>query len=397
MAERILITGGAGFIGRRLARTLLEQGAEIRVLDNMVAHGPDADARRAAPRDIEMRVADIRDKAAVTAALRGVDKVVHLAAEVGVGPSLYAIERYVSANDLGTAILMEALAERPVQRIVVASSMSIYGEGLYRRRDGRLVEDASRPVAGAGDWRPVDDQGHALTPVPTPEWKRPALNSVYALSKFVQERMVLTLAQAYGMHGVALRLFNVYGPGRSLSHPYGDALALFASRLLNGKRPLLFEDGLQRRDFIHVQDVADAFALALNHADAPGKTLNIGSGRDRTIEDVALMLARALGRPDLEPEATGKARAGDIRHCFADTSEGRRVLGFTAKRDIATHLDEFVEWVRARARSATRAKPAANTNGAGWWRDHGARRDERIRFASLFLVKKTGGAPRPAS
>lgn len=347
MAERILITGGAGFIGRQLARTLLARGADVRVLDSMVeqVHGPDADATQAMPRDVEMRRGDVRDKAAVADALRGVDKVAHLAAEVGVGQSMYAIERYVSANDLGTAILMEALTERPVERVVVASSMSIYGEGLYRRQDGRLVEDANRAAAGAGHWCPCDEQGHVLTPLPTPEWKRPALNSVYALSKYVQERMTLTLAQAYGMQGVALRLFNVYGPGQALSNPYTGVLAIFASRLLNGKRPLLFEDGFQRRDFVHVDDVADAFVLALNHADAPGKALNIGSGRDRTIEDVALMLARAMGRPDLEPEVTGKARAGDIRHCFADTHEAQRVLGFTAKRDLAAHLGELAEWV----------------------------------------------------
>lgn len=357
MADRILITGGAGFIGRELTRTLLARGDEVRILDSMSedVHGPAGETASAVPRDAEIRIGDVRDREAVASALRGVDKVVHLAAETGASQSMFAIERCVSGNDLGTAILMEALTDHPVQRIVVASSMSIYGEGLYRRQDGGLVEDASRPTPRPGHWSPTDGEGRVLTPLPTPEWKQPALASVHALSKFVQERLTLSVAQAYGVEGVALRLFNVYGPGQTLTNPYTGALAIFAARLLKGQRPLLFEDGFQRRDFVHVQDVADAFALALDHPDAPGKALNIGSGHGRTVADVARMLAHATGRPDLEPEATNKARAGDIRHCFADTHEAQSVLGFVAKHDLAAHLGAFADWV-ARQTSANRVQ-----------------------------------------
>lgn len=362
MAQTVLITGGAGFIGRHLARRLLLRGDHVRILDSFVEQAHPQAPRRGRepgdlPADAQLIRADLRDKSAVLSALRGADKVVNLAAEVGVGQSMYAIERYVSANDLGTAILMEAVAEHPVQRIVVASSMSIYGEGLYQRADGALVEDAHRAAPRPGRWSPVDEEGVALTPLPTPESKRPALSSVYALSKYVQERLTLTIAQAYGVEGVALRLFNVYGPGQALSNPYTGVLAIFASRLLHGRSPLLFEDGLQRRDFVHVEDVAEAFMAALDHPGAVGRAFNIGSGRDRTIEDIALLLARAMGRPDLAPEITNKSRAGDIRHCFADISEARAGLGFVAQRDLAAHLDELAEWV-ARQTSVDRVAEA---------------------------------------
>src|SRR5262249_26289620 len=156
-------------------------------------------------------------------------------------------------------------------------------------------------------------EGRALTPVPTPEGKRPALASVYALSKYVQERLTLTLTQAYGMEGVALRLWNVYGPGQALSNPYTGVLAIFASRLLNGQSPMIFPDGEQRRDFVHVGDVADAFVLALEHPAAPGGVFNIGSGRDRSVNEVALLLAEAMGCGEIRPEITGQIRSGDIR------------------------------------------------------------------------------------
>jgi dTDP-L-rhamnose 4-epimerase len=342
VAERVLITGGAGFIGRRLAKNLLERGHRVRILDSFIeqVHGR-RPARAEIPEDVELVTADVRDGAAVRKALAGVDSVVHLAAEVGVGQSMYAIERYVSANDLGAA----TLAERPVRRIVVASSMSVYGEGLYLDRQGAAVEDAERKSTVSLSWDPVDRSGAPLTPVATPEWKRPNLASVYALTKFVQEQMTLTVAAAYGMEGVALRLFNVYGPGQALSNPYTGVLAIFASRLANGKPPLLFEDGLQRRDFVHVDDVAEAFALSLERPQAAGNIYNVGSGRDHTILQIAEMLAAAMNRPDIAPEITGKARAGDIRHCFADMTKAETGLGFAARRDFTAGLASLAEWV----------------------------------------------------
>jgi dTDP-L-rhamnose 4-epimerase len=283
--------------------------------------------------EVELIVGDIRDEGRVRAALQGVDKVVHLAAEVGVGQSMYAIDRYTSVNDLGTAVLFQQLIDRPVQRVVTASSMSIYGEGLYRDVDGVLYEDVVRgPRNRDGSWDPLDAAGRPLKPVPTPETKRPALRSVYAINKYVQERLTLTLTAQYGMQGCALRLWNIYGPGQALSNPYTGVLAIFASRIANGQPPMVFEDGRQRRDFVHVCDVARAFLLALDRPEADGEVFNIGSGEDRTIEAVARLQAASMGRPDLAPQITGQTRAGDIRHNIPDTSFAAETLGFTQPR-----------------------------------------------------------------
>ena len=345
---RVLVTGGAGFIGCHLSRALLAAGYEVRVLDSLIeqvhAGGEPADPIMD---EVELIRADVRDAETVRRALLNVDRVVHLAAEVGVGQSMYAIDRYVSVNDLGTGVLFQELIDRPVERVVVASSMSIYGEGLYRATDGSLVEDAERPVqrSESAGWDPVGTDGRKLVPVATPESKRPNLASVYALTKYVQERLTLTVAPAYGMEGVALRLFNVYGPGQALSNPYTGVLAIFASRLLNNERPLVFEDGEQRRDFVHVEDVARAFVLALEAPGAKGQVFNIGSGRDVSINEVGAELARAMNRPHLLPERIGKARIGDIRHCFGDIAKARAELGFVPRRSFADSLGELAEWV----------------------------------------------------
>ncbi|MDT7952187.1 MAG: NAD-dependent epimerase/dehydratase family protein [Acetobacteraceae bacterium] len=347
MTKRVLVTGGAGFIGCHVVRMLTHRGYEVRVLDSLIdqVHG-DVAARNPILNEVELIRADVRDLDRVTAALDGVDSVIHLAAEVGVGQSMYAIDRYVSVNDGGTAVLFQALIERPVARVVVASSMSIYGEGLYRSAAGERMDDVTRPAQRDGGWDPVGPDGRPMTPMATPEWKRPNLASVYALTKYVQERLTLTVAPAYGMQGVALRLFNVYGPGQALSNPYTGVLAIFASRLHNRQRPMVFEDGEQRRDFVHVEDVARAFLLALEHPDAAGQVFNIGSGRDVSILDVGAALAAAMGVPHLTPEVMGKARTGDIRHCFADISLARDVLGFAPRRSFADSLGELAEWVQ---------------------------------------------------
>ena len=356
--ETVLVTGGAGFIGRHLVRALLRRNYSVRVLDSLIEQVHGAGSRDPVLDEVELIEADLRDESALLPALRGVDKVVHLAAEVGVGQSMYAIDRYVSVNDHGTAVLFQALIERPVKRVVVASSMSIYGEGLYRTTTGALLDTVVRPTQRRADegWDPPAADGGRLVPVATPEWKRPSLASVYALTKFAQERLTLIVAPAYGMEGVALRLFNVYGPGQALSNPYTGVLAIFAARLINGERPLVFEDGEQRRDFVHVSDVAEAFVLALEHPAAPGAVFNIGSGQHRSICDVACALAAAVGRPDLEPVILGKARAGDIRHCFADIGLAERTLGFRPKRGFAAGVSELAEWL---ARQQAEDKVAA--------------------------------------
>ncbi|PRY95469.1 dTDP-L-rhamnose 4-epimerase [Hasllibacter halocynthiae] len=341
-----LITGGAGFIGRKLARQLLDAGERVRILDPLIAQVHGAEGRP--PPEVEgaeIVRGDIRDLDAVRGALEGVEGVFHLAAEVGVGQSMYEIDRYTAVNELGTAVLFQAITDAPEagrpRRVVTASSMSVYGEGLYVGPGGRPLPPARR----GGGWDPVGPEGEALTPVPTPEGKPCDLASVYALNKFAQERMTHIVAGAYGIESVALRLFNVYGPGQALSNPYTGVLAIFASRIANGQRPMVFEDGRQRRDFVHVDDVARAFRLAMERPEAAGATINVGSGRSVSVAEVAEATAAALGRPDLAPQITGKARTGDIRHCFADIALARGALGFEPRRTFAEALPEMAEWV----------------------------------------------------
>ncbi|RCS25110.1 SDR family NAD(P)-dependent oxidoreductase [Phyllobacterium salinisoli] len=347
MNKKILITGGCGFIGRHLTDELLENGYDVRVLDGLVeqVHGEEAATRDSR---VDYVFADIRDRDALRSALNGIDQVVHLAAEVGVGQSMYEIARYVSANDLGTAVLLEELIELPVERIVVASSMSVYGEGLYRNEQGELQRAVRREARAIGPerWDPTGADGQPLTPVHTDEQKPVDIASIYALTKYCQEKSVLIFAQAYARQAVALRLFNVFGPGQALSNPYTGVLANFSARLANGQSPMIFEDGEQRRDFVHVRDVARAFRLALEQPQANGHVINIGSGRSYTISAVARLLAEVMGVPEIEPEILQTARSGDIRHCFADIAKAGELLGFQPQLHLENSLSEFAEWVR---------------------------------------------------
>ena len=351
LTERVLITGGAGFIGSHLARHLLATGAEVRVLDNLTEQ-VHADGGRPdyLPDEAELIVGDVRDPDRVASALVGIDVVVHFAARVGVGQSMYEIAEYASVNTHGTAVLLQAMVQRPIRKLLVASSMSIYGEGLYRGPDGRLGPGEERPRAQLeeGLWELVDAAGHALTPVPTPEWKTPSLASNYALGKYDQERMCLLFGSAYDVPAVALRFFNVYGPDQSLSNPYTGVLAIFANRLLNGRPPLIFEDGGQRRDFVSVQDVARACTLAIAGDGADGRALNIGSGQSVTVAEVARRLAATLGRDGLPAEITGRYRTGDIRHCFADIELAGELLGYAPEVDLTDGMAELAEWLEGR-------------------------------------------------
>jgi dTDP-L-rhamnose 4-epimerase len=345
--QHVLITGGCGFIGRHVAQELSAHGYRVRILDNLLEQVHGEEDVTLLP-GAELIKADIRDSTAVGEALDGVDAVVHLAAEVGVGQSMYEIARYVGVNDLGTAVLLEAMIGRPLQRIVVASSMSVYGEGSYATPAGDRLDSVrrrSRDLA-AGGWEPRSETGDRLTPIATDEEKPIGIASIYALTKFAQEQAVLLFGDAYGVRAVALRLFNVFGAGQALSNPYTGVLANFASRLANRQPPIIFEDGQQRRDFVHVRDVARAFRLALEQPRAGGHVINVGSGRFYTIAEVARLLAEAMGVPNIRPEITGKMRAGDIRHCFADISKAEELLGFTPEHRLESSLDAFVEWVR---------------------------------------------------
>jgi dTDP-L-rhamnose 4-epimerase len=263
---------------------------------------------------------------------------------------MYEIDHYTSINNGGTAALLQELIERPVERLIVASSMSLYGEGLYRTADGAIREGHERLLEQLkrGDWELRDEDGEMLVPLPTPEWKQPSLSSVYALSKFDQERMCLMIGRAYGIATIALRFFNVFGPRQALSNPYTGVLAIFASRLLNNHAPLIFEDGLQRRDFVSVYDVARACRLALEVREAAGQAINIGSGRAYTIRQVADLLGAILGRP-IEPDVYGKYRVGDIRHCFADIARATEVLGYEPAVTLEEGLVELAEWLQDQA------------------------------------------------
>ena len=342
---RILVTGGCGFIGRHVVEELLHNGYDVRVYDALIAQVHET--APTVPNGVDFLRGDMRDGDAVRRAVEGCEAVLHLAAEVGVGQSMYEIARYVGANDLGTAVLLEALLDHPVRRIVVASSMSVYGEGRYVTESGAPIEAARRDPAQvrAGRWDIAGPDGRSLRAVPTDETKPVDLASIYALTKYAQEREVLIFGEAYEAEAVALRLFNVFGAGQALSNPYTGVLANFASRLASGERPTIFEDGAQQRDFVHVRDVARAFRLALETPGVDGEVFNIGSGRAYSIARIAELLAAAMGRPDLAPEILGRSRAGDIRNCFADISKARDRLGFAPELRLEDSLDEFVEWV----------------------------------------------------
>jgi dTDP-L-rhamnose 4-epimerase len=340
--KTILITGGAGFIGSHLCDTLVERGHRVRVLDSLVEQVHGATERPDyLSEDVELIVGDVRERSLVREALDGADAVVHLAARVGVGQSMYEIDEYVSANTHGTAVLLEAMLDTPVEKLVVASSMSIYGEGLYAPVP---AVERRRADLEARRWEPVGAGGEPLTPLPTTEQKPCDNSSVYALTKYDQERLCLVFGAAYGVPTVALRFFNVYGPRQALSNPYTGVLAIFASRLLNGKPPLVYEDGEQRRDFVNVRDVARACTLALETDGADGHALNVGSGRSVTVNEIARSLGEVLG-VDVEPEVTAKFRAGDIRHCFADISKARTLLGYEPEVDLEDGMRELAAWL----------------------------------------------------
>src|SRR3954464_10105851 len=349
MGKKILLTGGAGFIGSHLADELLDNGYEVKVLDCLASqvHGSSGARPSYLDSEAELIRGDVRDKKAVREALRGVDAVFHLAAMVGVGQSMYEVAEYTSVNNEGTATLLQALIECPVERLIVASSMSLYGEGLYRDAEGSLVEGKERSLAQlkARQWELRDQHGDVLNPVPTPESIAPTLASIYALSKYDQEQMCLLIGRAYQIPTVALRFFNVYGTRQALSNPYAGVLAIFAARLLNGNPPMIFEDGLQQRDFVSVYDIAQACRLALGVPDAAGRVFNLGSGTPRTLMSGASAIPEAVGKKEIEPQVSGKYRVGDIRHCFADIKLARRLLGYEPKVTLEDGLVELAQWL----------------------------------------------------
>ncbi len=352
---KILVTGGAGFIGSYLVEDLITRGHAVRVLDSLVeqVHGPAAERPVYLHPAAEFIRGDVRDTGILRRALDGVEVVFHEAAEVGVGQSMYEVTRYVGGNTYATAALLEVLANErhTVKRLIVASSMSIYGEGAYRcPQHGRIHpllrsdEQLSRK-----EWEMrCPTCGQRSEPMGTPEDKPLFPTSIYAISKMDQELMCLAIGRAYHIPTVALRYFNVYGPRQALSNPYTGVAAIFSSRLLNGKPPVIFEDGLQSRDFIHVTDIARANILAMEHTEVAYEVFNIGTGRATTIRAVASALSRAL-QLNLQPEIVGGFRAGDIRHCVADIDKARQLLGFEPSVRFEDGLADLVSWVKTQS------------------------------------------------
>jgi dTDP-L-rhamnose 4-epimerase len=348
MKGTALITGGAGFIGSHLAEELLAGGWRVRVIDNLTPQVHDGGGRPGyLSREAELLEGDVRDADAVRRALDGVDTVAHLAARVGVGQSMYEIATYSSVNSAATGVLLQALLEHPVERLLVASSMSVYGEGLYVDERGLAQEprDRTREQLQAGHWEPFGPDGEPLRPVATPESKVPSLSSIYALGKFDQERMCLLFGRAYDVPTTALRFFNVYGPDQALSNPYTGVLAIFAGRLLNGRPPLIFEDGNQRRDFVSVHDVARACRMSLERDDRGELLLNVGSGESASVLEIAERLGRVLNCAQIAPIVQAKYRVGDIRHCFADIGAAVEHLGFTPQVTLETGIVELAQWL----------------------------------------------------
>ena len=345
-----LVTGGAGFIGSHLIDALLERGARVRVLDNLdaLAH-PDGDAPKHLSGDVDLVIGDLRDRSTVDRALDGVERVFHLGGSVGNGESMVNVRRTVDANCGGTATLLEAaLARRDsVRRLVVASSMVVYGEGAYRCARHGEITPAPRSTAQLRrrEWEPrCPVCGEAASPLPARETAALQPASVYGVSKRDQEELTLVLGRAYGMEAVALRYLNTYGSRQALGNPYTGVAAIFAARLLAGRRPRVFEDGAQMRDLVHVSDTVEATLAAMEAPAADGQAINVASGRRTSVAELASAVARALGS-DLEPDITGEFRAGDIRHCFADTARAEELLGFKAQRRLEDGLPELAEWV----------------------------------------------------
>ena len=354
MDKHILITGGAGFIGSHLTDAMLARGYRVTVLDNLSpqvhADGEmDADGW---PTYLDPRArrikGDLLDEGVFEAALEGVTHLAHLAASVGVGQSMTNIVDYTRNNVMTAAVMLEVLSQRPhtIQRMAVASSMSIYGEGDYIRPSTNThVTTDVRPHAQleARQWEVMVD-GEELEPVPTSEDKLLQPNSIYAVNKRDHEEMFLSVGRALQIPTVALRLFNAYGSRQALSNPYTGVAAIFISRLLNDQPPLVFEDGRQMRDFVHVHDVARAFATVLDSDRQTWDVFNVGSGTPISVNEIAAILARLLGK-NIAPEVLNRYRVGDIRHCFGDISRIERAYGFKPERDMETGMAELIDWV----------------------------------------------------
>jgi dTDP-L-rhamnose 4-epimerase len=352
---KVLVTGGLGFIGRHVAELLVEQGRQVLLLDNLSpqTHGavPEIAGRALLqhPR-VEVHRGDVRQRADWEAVLPEVRQIVHLAAETGTAQSMYEISRYTETNVAGTAVLLNYLANHRhnVDKVILASSRAVYGEGAYYCQQCGLVYPAMRTedMLSSGQWEsPCPGCDAPVEPAATPENANLAPASIYAATKLAQEDLVRIATKALEIPAVILRMQNVYGEGQSLKNPYTGILSIFSNQLRLGKTLDLYEDGKESRDFVHVSDVARAFALVLTSEAADGRTLNVGSGCATTIEQIALLLHEHFGGK-APPAISGRYRLGDVRHALADITEIRSRLGFEPMVSLQEGLDRFAEWVK---------------------------------------------------
>jgi dTDP-L-rhamnose 4-epimerase len=356
--KRVLVTGAAGFVGSHTTDLLVEGGYEVLAVDNMdpQVHAP-ADSL---PKyltghidagNIRYFQGDVRDPSLMASLIAEVDAIIHLAATVGVGQSMYQVHRYADVNVGGTATLLDLLANTPhrVSKFVIASSMSIYGEGAYECPEcgPMLVVERGEEQVQARNWEHQCPRcGSVVSPITTPESKPLDCTSIYALTKKAQEEMLLVFGRAYRLPVVALRYFNIYGPRQSLSNPYTGVASIFLARLMKGQPPLIFEDGLQSRDFIHVRDIARANCLALEAPYIDQRVYNVGTGKPTTVLDVARTLNELLGT-GIEPVIANRFRAGDIRHCYSDPARIAKDLGFEATISPEVGYADLLEWSQA--------------------------------------------------
>ena len=346
---KILVTGGAGFIGSHLVDALVEREQEVVIYDNF-----EPQVHKTEPeylnRNAGLIRADVRDKDTLKNAVMDAEIIFHQAAMVGVGQSMYQVEKYVDVNTFATAKLLDILVneEHNVKKLIVASSMSIYGEGAYQCDDCGMAYPSLRSdeqLRGRQWEMACPNCSKEVVPMPTAESKPLQPTSIYAISKKDQEEMSLAIGHSYGIPTVALRYFNAYGPRQALSNPYTGVCAIFSSRIKNKNPPLIFEDGLQSRDFVSVHDIVEANILAMESSNADYEVFNVGTGKATNIFGIAQMLIKLYNKDsNLNPEITKKYRAGDIRHCFADISKIKNKLGYEPKIDFENGMKELVEW-----------------------------------------------------